>query len=215
MISFEIGRNKFDFVRLDKPDNIVAWKKGIDWDGWNIGHLGIIKAGCINSDVLKRIEVWDKLDAVVRDDIEKIENDVDYVISTRMDNARRGRKNRYPNVPKEVVCVECGEKLEIQPSILVKRAEKWAKGNVLLTVFDFIKQFRCQSCYKTPRGRVSTGKCKPTELLCKCGNKIIYPLNVLKKRADKKGITVEKLIGGFKCQTCSPCHHRGRPRKQK
>jgi hypothetical protein len=212
---FEIGRHKFNFVRLDKPDNIVAWKKGVDWEGWNIDHLGILKAGCINSDILKRIEVWDQLDEHVRSDIETIEADVDYVINTRMDRARKSRKDRYPNVPKEVVCIECGEKIKIQPGTLVKRAEKWAKGNKLLTVFDFIKQFKCQVCNPTPRGRVSTGKCKPTELVCKCGNKIIYPMNVLKNRAEKKGITVEKLISSFKCQTCNPCRHRGRPRKQK
>jgi hypothetical protein len=210
---FEIGWNKFNFVRLDKPDNIVAWKLGKDWEGWNYDHLGIVKAARLTSDILKRLNVWDKLDNETRIEMEKIEADPNYVINTRMEKAKKGRRNKYPNVPKEIACIECGQTIKMQASLLVKRAEKWANGNVLLTVFDFIKQFKCQSCNPS-KGRKGTGKCKPTELICKCGNKIIYPMNVLKKRAEKKGITVEKLISSWVCQTCNPCH-KGRPRKIK
>jgi hypothetical protein len=127
--------------------------------------------------------------------------------------ARAGRKQKYVGVPREMVCIKCGKKLAIQPGTLVKKVEKIAQTKgITYTIEDFLKTWECQSC-KPSKGRKSTGKCKPVILKCKCGNEITYPANILLKRAEKKGITVEKLIASFVCQTCSPGKKRGRPRK--
>lgn len=213
-MDFEIGYDKFNFVRVDQPDNIVVWHLGKDWKGWNLDHLMVIKATSLNSNILKRVNAWDKLSEGVRAEIEKIEADVDYVIKARMEKARKSRKSKYANVPKEATCIECGEVQVIPPSVLVKRAEKWANGDKTLTVFDFLKQFKCQKCCPS-RGRKSNGLASKIELVCKCGAKVVYSAKIVKKTSEKKGITVEAYVKGYRCQKCNPTIGRGRRKKER
>lgn len=221
MSDFEIGRNKFNFVRLDKPDNIIAWRLGRDWEGWNVDRLGIIKAGTINSDILKRIEVWDKLDEHVRGDIEKIEADVDYVIGTRMENARRGRKAKYPNIPKEIICSSCGNKVSIVPSVFVKKFEKVAaiKG-IAYTIDLFIKEFQCTECVPVKRGRQPNPATAhlPHELECNgCHTKKDVTPSGLVQRARSNNMTPEEFLKFYHCQGCKKTrgqHFKGRKGKK-
>lgn len=212
---FFVNGKQFRFVRFEDPDNVVAWKLGKQV-GEHVERLGILKIDKVDISDLKIIGIWDRLDKDVQDNLIKLEEGDVIAKKERMDNARKYRRGKYPGVPHEVECVECKTIQKMSPGQIVKNAEKWAlKNNVLPDVEKWIRQWRCQECFKTPRGRKSTGKCKPIELHCsKCKNTVTYPTNILQKRAEKKGITLEKLISGFICQCCSPCH-RGRPKKSK
>jgi len=111
---------------------------------------------------------------------------------------REEAKKAYANYPKELECPKCHKKTSSNPSQLFKALEK--KG---ISIEDYIKGYVCRSCSGSPlRGRVSTGKCTPTDLICSCGRKVTYPKSVVIKQAEKKGKTLEEHIKNFKCQGC-------------
>ena len=185
-----------------KPDKIRCWAKNSVDEGLiplmvNIANIPI--------DELKEIKVWNKLDKKMQGVLEgMIEGDKAAVLE-RMEKARRGRRKKYPDMPKEYRCIICDEPYKIQPSTVRQRLEK--KG-ILLD--DFIKTYECRKCNPGWGKKTSTNpqaiffKTLPTELVCKCGRKVKANYTYLTKRAEKLGVTMDSLVRGYSCQKCSP-----------
>lgn len=211
---FDAMNLNFEFVRFNKPDKIVAWKVPISKEGHY--NMGIIKVQSVDIDTLKFLGVWEQLSKEVQDSILN-RKDLDIrEKQERMEHARKHRRNKYENVPKEIKCSICGTMIKVAPGLLFKRIEKMCKEkNIAINIDDYIKVFKCQVCCPT-KGRKSTGKCVPIELVCKCGNKVTYPKNILMKQAEKRGVTLEEHIKGYACQKCKPTKFgkgkRGRPK---
>jgi len=123
---------------------------------------------------------------------------------TKCNPGKKGRQANpeFASLPKMMTC-RCGEKVSTNPYQLKKKAEK---NNT--TILKLIEEFVCQKCNPKHLGRKNTGKCTPTTLTCKCGKTVIYPANVVVKRAEAKGLTVEKYISDFSCQSCTPTKRR-------
>lgn len=205
------NRNEYQFVRFEAPDSIVAWTKRVIATE-NHEFLGILKLDKIDQDNLKFIGVWDKLAKEIQDKL--VSGDVIDLSEkqARMEHARKHRRGRYQNVPKQVVCCNCGKEQKMQSGLIVKNAEKWAEKNKLIPDTEaWIKQWKCQKCFPTLKGRKPSHNLPPkVELVCinGCGNKVIYPASVALKFADKKGLTIEKYISGYQCQSCAPSKGR-------
>ena len=129
----------------------------------------------------------------------------------------RGKRSsgKWSSLPKELVCKTCGKVQPQHPSMTEKQATLLGK-----TFQEFVDAWNCRSCRPKvkrvmtgKRARKSDGSCAPTDLVCKCGNKVTYPLNIVKQRAEKKGLTLEKFIKTYVCQTCKPT--KGRYKKVK
>lgn len=123
---------------------------------------------------------------------------------------RRGRATNpeFVGLPKVMKC-KCGFEATVQATQLKKKAEKLG-----VTIQSLIDGYVCRKCNprKGPIGkaRVSTGKCVPTKLTCKCGKFVVYPLNIVQKRAEEKGVTVEEMIKSYQCQKCHPTKGRNK-----
>jgi len=115
----------------------------------------------------------------------------------------------FANFPKELVC-KCGNKVPLNPYNLKAKAIKLGT-----TIEALIKDFQCQTCHPTKGRQRKTGseKAVPINLVCKCGTNVVCPSSVVKARAEKKGMTLEKFIKNFSCQKCVPT--KGRYNKAK
>ena len=204
-------------VRFIKPNKLLVWRDMTD----ALSDNKEICCGCdvknISMDELKRIDVWDKLDKSLREEIEAIKEETVSEIEDRMAKARASRKSKYANVPKELICTKCNAKIVTSPAILVARVDNICKKKgILFTVEDYVKDFQCQKCRPT-RGRGGRGrsgdaeKTKFIELKCKCGYTTKYPSSYMVKRAEEHNTTIEKLIKEFACQKCKPT--KGRHKK--
>ena len=95
-IMFDAMGSNFEFVRFNKPDNIVAWKVPISKEGHY--NMGIIKIHSIDIDTLKFLSVWEQLSKEVQDSILN-RKDLDIrEKQERMEHARKHRRNRGPSV---------------------------------------------------------------------------------------------------------------------
>lgn len=212
---FTRNRQEVYFIAFESPDilriNYRAKLSGETHEFFN--NLSIFD---VDVDNLKFIGAWEKLSKEIQDRLVKGDEEGVIEAKERMDHARKHRRNKYPNVPDSVTCCNCGKEQKMSPGSIVKNAEKWAaKNQLILDIEGWIKRWKCQRCAPSPRGRKSTGKCKPIELHChKCTNIVTYPTNVLLKRAEKKNLTLEKFIEKWECQSCSPCK-KGRKKKSK
>jgi len=185
-----------------KPDKIRCWGKNSVDEGLiplmvNVKNIPI--------DELKEIKVWDKLDQNIQSELEgRIEGDKIAVLE-RMEKARKGRRQKYPGIPKTYECVNCHVVQTIHHSVIRKRLEKTG-----MLLDDFIKDFQCQKCRPTKGKKASTNKqavffkTLPTELVCKCGRKVKANYTYLSKKAEKLGVTMDSLVRGYSCQKCSP-----------
>jgi len=213
--AFLVGGTEFRYVRFDAPDNVVAWRQYIK-SGEHFERIGILKIERIQTDSLKALGIWDKLAKETQDNLLKTEDEVPENLQKAW-KARKAKGPKYPGVPDNITCIECGKVQKMSPGAIVKTAEKWAVKNQLIPDTDkWIKQWKCQECHKTPRGRKPSHNLPPKiELVCikKCGKKVVYPASVVAKTIAKKGITLDFYVKNFVCQGC--CNTRGRKKKSK
>jgi len=204
-------KNQFHFISLQQPDLIKVWKREIH-SGWKHDTLGAIRITDVDSDTLKTLNVWEQLSQELQKSVIDFENGVESVIRKRMEVARNSRRNKYPNLPREVTCSQCGKKQKIPPVIIVQRAERISKEKqITYTAEDYCKNFVCQECHPT-KGRKANHNLPPKiELKCQCGHTVTYPASIAINQAKKKGLTVEKYQASYQCQTCHPT--KGRHKK--
>jgi hypothetical protein len=214
LISFEaLNGRKFQMVDMDSPTLIRCWECLKAEYGEYKYVLGGLDVRDVGSDTLKRLEIFDKLTPEIQKEITEGLTTKTQAVHSLMEKARSGRKNKYPDVPKELTCSKCGKKTAIQPSVLVKRVEKIAeKKGVTYLMADYIKSYECQVCNPIKRGRVANPEFAniPEKMKCKCGKEVNTNVYQLKKKADKNKTTIQELIKNFVCQGC--CSTIGRKR---
>lgn len=206
------GNKKFEFIRMSTPTLMVARKHWSE-DGMNCSKLGLLDVHDVDVDILKRHNIWDNLSKEVQNEI---------MTGVRCNNESteqktKGRKSKYPNIPRELVCSKCQAKVKIVPSILIQQVENMSKNRGgILTIDEYIKEFQCKICSPRKRGKKKNPEFAniPKTMKCKCGKEVIVNAYQLKVKAKKHNTTIQSLIDGFICQDCSPCK-RGRPRKIK
>ena len=207
--SFETKNGKtYYLVNFVKPDNLLVWQDGETNYGCSTAFCSSLKVVHVEPEELKRLKVWDKLSKETQ---EKIVNHIDehkQAKVDRMGHARRGRKEKFPNIPENLTCCKCGEVEKAYPSQTAKKIEK-----LDVTVEKYLEEYECGVCQPRTRGRKANPKNVPTDLVCKCGNKVTYPLNMIVKRAEDKNMNVTELIEGYRCQSCCPIK-RGRKKKE-
>lgn len=206
-----LGGRKFRFVCMETPTLMKVWERPVKRDRWNDAieeYLGGLDVRSVDMETLKKIKVWEELSPDVQKEIIEGLTQKTQAVHSLMEKARAGRRRKYLNVPKEIVCTKCNAKVEVVPSVLVKKVEKLAeqKKPMLFTMDDYIKTYECTKCCPPVRGKKANPMFAnlPKELVCKCGNKVALNPYVLKKKADKEGTTMEKLIEGYRCQICNP-----------
>jgi len=165
---------------------------------------GLLNPRNVDKETLEGLGVWSKLDTTIRSDIESGLNQKKVEAVEKMEKARRGRKKKDPNLPEYLEC-KCGYKTRAVWSALNKKADQLG-----IPAIDLAKNYQCQKCNPT-KGHGRGKKREPVELVCKCGHKVTYPASTADSIAKKKGITVQQLVKGYKCQTCHPT--KGRKKK--
>jgi len=204
---FEIDGKQHSFVRFIKPDKLMVWKNFDRQNGENIANCGGMDVRDIPIDTLKFLKVWGELSPELKKELESIIHQEKAATKELMQKARSARKKRYANVPREIVCIKCGAKQAVVPSVLVKKVEKIAQDRkILFNIDDYIKSYQCQKCKPVKRGRQPNPEFKnlPTELVCACGFKTTLNPYQLKAKAEKMGITIGEAIKNYKCQKCRP-----------
>lgn len=211
---FSVMGDKFEFIAMEKPSLMKARKHWSN-NGECYSQLGLLDVHRIDIDILKRHNIWDKIDPKIQKEIENLTVEEQAEVHDHMENMRAKRKSRFANVPKELVC-SCGKKMAIQPSVLVAKVEKMKESKgITYTVEEFVKAWACQTCKPVKRGRKASLEFVglPKKMKCSCGRTVATNPYQLKTKAAKLGTTILELIKGFKCQTCSPSP-RGRPKKK-
>jgi len=197
------SRKEFYYIDTESPELLrVNLRALINGDHNEFFYNLRIKD--VDSDNLKFIGVWDSLTKEAQE--ESLRLDKGGEVFDRMEKARGGRKSKYENVPKSLHCHKCNKDIKIAPGLLVKKFEKIAeeKKPEIYLLDDWVKNFVCNSCLGVKRGRKKNHNL-PAKigLKCKCGRSVLYPASVVIKQAEKKNITVEKLVKDYKCQKCS------------
>jgi hypothetical protein len=184
----------------ENKDNTGIWRKSDNWKcyGEKVTNIPI--------EDLKKIEVWDKLSSDIRKFMENGEVAYQEEVKGRMGKARGARKKKYANVPRELICTKCQEKVNVAPGILVARVEKIAKEKaILFTIEDYQKVFQCQRCNCTKGRKANPANANlPKELVCSCGAKVKTNSTALNKVAALRKITIEEYVKNFRCQLCNP-----------
>jgi len=201
------GKTYF-LIKVIKPDHILCWESVRDNHSGGSVESRVLPVILFDKEDLEAAGIWKKLgkkaQQEVIDDIESRKN----AVNTHMEKMRKGRKKKYPNFPRELECVKCHAKVPTPPGVLAGRLEK-----LDLTLEKYLEKYQCQKCNPT-KGRKANPKYAhlPKELVCKCGKKVkAQPSNIV-KAAEKRGITPEKYIKQYQCQTCNPT--KGRRKKQ-
>jgi hypothetical protein len=210
------SRKEFYFIEYEAPD-MLRVNRRMSKEGENHEYFYNMNVMDVDIDNLKFIGVWDKLSKELQERLVKGDEEGAINAKNRMEHARKHRRGKYQNVPKQVVCCNCGKEQKMAAGLIVKNAEKWAEKNKLIPDTEaWIKQWKCQKCSPTPKGRKPSHNLPPNiELICvkKCGKKIVYPAAMVAKTIAKKGITLEQYVNNFVCQSC--CNTRGRKKKSK
>lgn len=215
---FTYNKEQFEFIAMHDPYYMKVrkyFKRGDE----HCLQLGLLDVHKIELDVLKRYDVWPKLSVNVQKELEGMTAGQRAAVHGLMAKARAGRRNKYPNVPKELVCTTCQCKVNTAPSVLVARVEKLKKiHGPIYSIDDYIKAFQCQKCHPT-KGRQANPVTSnlPKEMVCKCGHKVKTNPSTLVKAAAKKNITPEEFVKRYRCQSCEPTRGRhlcGKKRKK-
>lgn len=213
-----LNGRKFFFVKMHGPNSLHVWED-VGGDRFHDHRMlqRTIPVQQVEVEVLKKLNVWDGLSDKLKSEVGKITDKDQGCIDTLMEKARAARKIVHANMPKEIVCIQCGKKLNIAPCILLKRVEKIVadKGLSTYTVADYVKEYRCQRCHST-KGRKANPEYAnlPRELKCsKCG--VVKPCapSSIAQRAKSKGISPEEFLKGYVCSNCGG-PKRGRPSKK-
>ena len=209
-----LNNRKFRFVRMidigELKGTLLVWE-------FNKNEYGMLMETCCNlspqdvsEEVLKEIGVWDKLEEKVKQEIIAGITTQTKAVHERMEEARKGKRKRYPDVPKELVCCKCGKRRKIQPSATSAKVEELVASGVVISISEYVKKFVCATCNPKRRGKKANPEFAglPKKMTCKCGKSVPANFMQLKKKAEKMGITLQKLMEGFKCQVCEPRRFR-------
>ena len=196
-------------IKFVKPDKIYCWGK-LNSDSM---YPLVITPFQVPINDLKSMHIWDQLSDSLQKDLHKQMEEDKTENNLKMAKARQNRRKKYPDMPREYECINCHIKQAIHPAVVSKRLEK---NGILLD--DFIKDFHCQKCRPSKRGRQASMskqaiyfKTLPAMLVCKCGRKIKANYSYLTKKAEKLGVTMDSLVKGYICQRCNPT--KGRKKK--
>ena len=210
LTEFEVDGKTLYFVRYhEKSKRIIYWERNKEY-GSNVDTCKHMPISQLSSDTLKELKIWDELTEKDRSAYEKAAEVERVRVSEKMENARRGRKNRFPNIPDEMTCKTCGKVQKVQRSVTAAKIEKLG---VLLD--DYLKEWECQKCHPT-KGRKANPEFAhlPKELVCKCGNKVSTSPSAIVAKAKKLKITPEEVVEQYQCQTCNPTKGRGKRGKR-
>jgi len=212
-----LGR-KFEFVAMENPRQLRV-RQHWCMNGEHCCRLGLLNVTSVEIEILKRYGIWSQLSPEVQKELENMTVEERKAVHNLMDKARAGRRQKYPNVPRELECITCHTKVAIPPCVLVKRVEKIAKvKGITYTLADYVKTFQCQTCHPTKGRRANPDNANlPKELVCKCGAKVKTSSTALRMAAERKKITIQEYVAGYKCQKCCPTkgrHFRGKKGKK-
>ena len=203
---------QFRFVKfVPKSFRLLCWDEPIrNGGGYKTKCQGIHVLN-FEEAVLKEIEVWNKLSKKLQEEIKEAEETHKNSIHEKMENARKGRKKKYPHLPREIKCTTCNTVVKIVPGVLAKRLDK-----LDVTAEKYAETFQCQKCNPT-KGKRANPKYVglPLELVCKCGAKVKLNPYQLDKKAQKEGTTIQQLIKNYQCQKCNPTKGRKKSTKVK
>lgn len=195
------------FVKFQDPNRVLCWaatSSGAD-RGAVLRVYDIIR---FEQPVLEGMKIWDKLSPEIQEEVINWNSDHQEEIRQRQkrdqylgqNKPRVGRKQKYPDLPDELVCTKCQKPTKVQKSVLAARIEK--KG---ILADDYVKSYVCRGCNKKSyEGMLD-------KLSCTCGFEVKYHPSMIVKMAEKKGMTVEDFAAGYKCQKCNPT--KGRKKK--
>ena len=213
-----LNGRKFFFVKMHGPNYLHVWED-VGGDRFHDHRMlqRAIPVQQVEVGVLKKLNVWDGLTEKVKSEVGKITEKDQGCIEALESNARAARRCIGATMPKIIVCIQCGKKLNIAACTLLKRIEKIsADKGVEYTVEDYVAEYKCQKCSPSTRGRKSNPEYVnlPRKLVCnKC--KVAKPCapSYLVQRAKAKNITVKELVDGYLCSNCGG-PKRGRPSKK-
>lgn len=206
---FENDGSSYEVVKLLDKDRVLCWDKTVktkdgSWTGMTGGHVELMKIiplQDVDLELLKSMKVYSQLSDETKDRLEhhiRVKRDDSKEL---MAKARASRKSKYANIPKELICSKCKKNVEAIPS---KIASICNKKNILLV--DYLASFLCKSCNPVHKGKPANPLYAnlPKTMKCACGNETAVNFVQLKAKAEKFGTTIENLIKGYKCQSCSP-----------
>lgn len=153
---------------------------------------------------LKSFGVWDLLSEGMQKVIEKQSKIDEEIVSSRMEHARKHRKNNpeYDGVPRELKCCTkgCGNVVKYSPAIIIKQAEI---RNI--SVAEYVSTWKCSECEPRKRGKKTSAKYAnmPKELHCsEKGCKVVqvqHP-SITEKQAAASGKTFTEFVNEWKCR---------------
>ena len=97
---------EYFFVEFINPDILKAWKKCKPRMGWCQGILGGLNVTNVKEEILKELEVWDKLKKEVQVKVQSHLEIKKQEVHSKMEKARKSRKPKYPNIPKQIECTK-------------------------------------------------------------------------------------------------------------
>lgn len=205
-----LGGRIFYFAQMKDNQTIMAWEERKAYAGEHEEVLGLLRTNQVDTNTLKEIGVWDILSPEEQKKLEEGVHEETQGVKDLMEKARAARRSRYDNVPRELECIQCHSKKPIAPGTLVTRVEKIRddKGLSTYSVEDYVKVYKCRKCNPFKGKQCDPELLKkyehlPKELVCsKCSGKVNVVPSVLLKRIEKLGVTIEKYVAEFKCQTC-------------
>lgn len=183
------------FVKYINPTFLLCWTK-TNYEDYNCNGINVRD---IDVDTLKTLRVWDNLPETMQEEIKVGEASKKNGAQEKMAHARSGRRQKYPNIPKEITCISCKNVIQIPPSITAKKLEKMDS-----TIEKYVEVYECTKCCPPKRGRQKNPANIPTEMVCSCGKKVTYPLSHIKRVAETKGKSVEEFIKEYECKSCNP-----------
>ena len=200
---------RFLFVGMKDPATLIVWEhRGTD-HGWRTERLGALDVHSIEISTLKKHNLWDSLTPEVQQEITNGVVEEKKAVVELMAKARMSRKQKYANVPRELICPKCSGKKVVSPGALVKQADETSKEKkIIYTVQDLIRDYVCKACKKVVDPELVN---LPDKLVCKCGYTTRAVAGQLKDRAVRLGCSVKEVIENYKCQSCFPS--KGRKKK--
>ena len=182
----------YAFVKFYAPDKILCWEPMESRLG-NAASLRKFRVINLDQKILEELDVWKQLAKEQQDKVMNWNSEHKELVQERMEKARTGRKDKYPDLPGELTCNKCKKVTVIQKSVLAQRIEKQG-----VLADDYVRDYICKGCNKADY----TGM--PDKLVCACGFEVTYHPSMIAKMAEKKGMEVEEFVSAYVCQTCNP-----------
>lgn len=207
----DVEGNDFYLVDYLKPNKLKVWDKERPLNGEYITTCRLIDIAQVDKEELAKLSIWKEMPQEIQDEMKTAKEIERIQVHSLMEKARSGRKERYPNVPREIICTSCSKVIKVQPGTLMKKLD-----HKRIALGDYLKSFKCPKCNGGKgRGRAPNPEFAnlPEEMVCKCGNRVHINATYLKAKAAKKKTTIEELVKNFVCQKC--CNTKGRPKGKK